>query len=87
MVRIDEIDSFRVDINKDFVFGHWPLIHSSSIVAGTGDRLGVLIGFFEDLDVELCVVVRKRLDDVVVLAPPIAVLTAATVDDELLNWR
>jgi hypothetical protein len=27
------------------------------------------------------------LDDVVVLAPPIAVLTAATVDEELVNWR
>jgi hypothetical protein len=47
--------------------------------------LGVLIGFFDDFDAELCVVVRKRLDDVVVLAPPIAVLTAATVDEELLN--
>jgi hypothetical protein len=22
MVKIDEIDSFRVDINNDFVFGH-----------------------------------------------------------------
>ncbi len=61
------------------------MIHSSSTVGGTGDRLGVLIGFFDDFDAELCVVVRKRLDDVVVLAPPIAVLTAATVDEELLN--
>ena len=61
------------------------MIHNSSIVGGTGDRLAGLAGFFDDLDAELCAVVRKRLDDVVVLAPPIAVLTAATVDEELVN--
>jgi hypothetical protein len=61
------------------------LIHISSTVGGTGDRLAGLTGFFEDFDAELCAVARKRLDDVVVLAPPIAVLTAATVDEELVN--
>jgi hypothetical protein len=65
------------------------LIHNSSIAGATGERLGVLIVFFEDFDAELCVVSRKRFDVVVVVvvvfAPPIAVLTAGTVDDELDN--
>ncbi len=91
IVNIEDTDSFNVDINKDLVFGHWPFIHNSSIIGGIGERFGGFIVFFEDFDDddddELCAVDRKRFDDVVVLAPPIAVLTAATVDEEFVNWR
>lgn len=85
MVRMEEMDSFKVEINSDLLLGHRPLIHSSSTAGGTDDRLGVLIVFFDGFDVVLCVVGRKRPEDVVVLALPMAVLTAATVDDELLS--
>lgn len=61
------------------------------MVGGTDVRFGVFICFLDDLDVveEFCVVDRKRFDDdvvvAVVLAPPIAVLTAGTVDEEFVN--
>jgi len=85
---MEDIDSLKADINKDLLCGHCPLIHNSSIIGGTDERLGVLIVFFEDFDDELCVlsvVCRKRLDDVVLLAPPISVLTAGTVDEEFVD--
>lgn len=90
IVNIDDMDSFKLDINNDLTFGHCPLIHNSSTVGGIDERFGVLIIFFEDFDVvlgTLLVVDRRRLDDAVVLAPPIAVLTAATVDEEFVNGR
>jgi len=58
-------------------FEHSPFIHNSSIVGIINERLGVFIVFFDELPVRLIRVV-------VVLALPIAVLTAGTVDEEFV---
>lgn len=76
MVRID---SFNEDIKRDFACGHCPLIHNSSIAGVIVERLDVLIVFFDE-----CVVRRRRFD-AVELALPIAVCTAGTVDEALVD--
>jgi len=78
IVKIDDIDSLSADIKSDFDFEHCPFIHNSSIVGVINERLGVFMVFFDELPVRLI-----RFDVVVVvLALPIAVLTAGTVVDE-----